>query len=139
VAPPPVAEPQPELISRRPAELESERVPERVMKAPEPMATYVPEAASEHALDPSPEPALAPEPAPAPEPAAEAIATEAAPMPDAGTAAPEPVAMAPEPVMDAPPPPVPANDAAPEPLIKPVLVGVEDAPVAEKKRGWWRR
>jgi ribonuclease E len=28
--------------------------------------------------------------------------------------------------------------AAPEPLVKPILVGA-DAPVQEKKRGWWRR
>jgi hypothetical protein len=43
-------------------------------------------------------------------------------------------------VPDASPPPVPANDVAPEPLIKPIVIGgVEDAPEAVKKRGWWRR
>jgi ribonuclease E len=36
------------------------------------------------------------------------------------------------PAPDAPEP------AAPEPLVKPILVGA-DAPVQEKKRGWWRR
>jgi len=35
---------------------------------------------------------------------------------------------------------VPANDATPEPLIKPIVIGgTEDAPMAKKKRGWWRR
>jgi ribonuclease E len=38
--------------------------------------------------------------------------------------------LAPEPVAEAEP--------VPEPLVKPILVGA-DAPVAEKKRGWWRR
>ena len=36
--------------------------------------------------------------------------------------------------------PEPANDVTPEPLVKPIIIGTEeDAPVAEKKRGWWRR
>jgi hypothetical protein len=35
---------------------------------------------------------------------------------------------------------VPANDAVPEPLVKPIVIGgQEDAPAGEKKRGWWRR
>jgi ribonuclease E len=29
--------------------------------------------------------------------------------------------------------------APPEPLVKPIIIGAADAPVAEKKRGWWRR
>jgi len=50
------------------------------------------------------------------------------------------VTMAAELVTDAPAPPAPANDATPEPLIQPVLVGSdEDALAVEKKRGWWRR
>jgi hypothetical protein len=45
-----------------------------------------------------------------------------------------------EPATGAPSPPVPANDATPDPLVKPIVIGGEDdAPVAEKKRGWWRR
>ncbi len=35
------------------------------------------------------------------------------------------------------PAPVAANDTAP--LIKPIVIGSEDAPPVEKKRGWWRR
>jgi hypothetical protein len=34
---------------------------------------------------------------------------------------------------------VAANDEALEPAIKPIIVGAGDAPVVEKKRGWWRR
>jgi hypothetical protein len=35
---------------------------------------------------------------------------------------------------------VPANDATPEKLVEPIVVGADaDAPTAEKKRGWWRR
>jgi hypothetical protein len=32
-----------------------------------------------------------------------------------------------------------ANDAAPEPAIKPILIGGEQDVVVERKRGWWRR
>ncbi len=33
-----------------------------------------------------------------------------------------------------------ANDPAlPEPAVKPIIIGVDEAPVVEKKRGWWRR
>jgi len=35
--------------------------------------------------------------------------------------------------------PAPANDEAPEPLVKPILIGIDDVPEADKKRGWWRR
>jgi hypothetical protein len=36
--------------------------------------------------------------------------------------------------------PAPSDDPVPEPLIKPIVIGgAEDAPVAEKKRGWWHR
>jgi ribonuclease E len=86
---------------------------------------------------PEPEPFTPPAPTPAPAPvytdiadifeAAERAEAEAARHRAAARlAAPEPE---PEP---APEPP------APEPLVKPILVGA-DAPVAEKKRGWWRR
>ena len=33
--------------------------------------------------------------------------------------------------------PVAANDAAPSPLIQPIMVG--EAPPPERKRGWWKR
>ena len=32
-----------------------------------------------------------------------------------------------------------ANDATPEPAIKPILIGGEQDVVVERKRGWWRR
>ena len=45
--------------------------------------------------------------------------------------------------------PTPANDTGgeialpepppPEPLIKPILIGADAEPPAERKRGWWRR
>jgi ribonuclease E len=73
-----------------------------------------------------PEPVAAVEivpPAPLPEPAMTALAPVAEQQPEP---APEPAA-------------VPANDLAPEPLVKPILVGAEQEPVVEKKRGWWRR
>jgi ribonuclease E len=38
-----------------------------------------------------------------------------------------------------PEPMVAANDAVPEPAVKPIIIGADDAPAAEKKRGWWRR
>jgi ribonuclease E len=116
------------------------------------------------APEPAPEPAPLAEPAPEPAPAAgpapePALATEAALEPvselptappqdiasrfaaEPGVAEAEPtIAAEPQPVTDAPAPPVPANDATPEPLVKPIVIGgQEDAPAAEKKRGWWRR
>ncbi|HLB96734.1 MAG TPA: hypothetical protein VJK90_03680, partial [Acetobacteraceae bacterium] len=112
------AAPLPEPISRHPAEPIFEFLTEPVAKAqPEPMPEQLPEPTPEHVSEPPSEPV---------------------------TMAPELVTMTPdlvpELVADAPVPPVPANDATPEPLIKPVLVGAEeDAPAAEKKRGWWRR
>jgi ribonuclease E len=73
----------------------------------------------------------------APEPAAAAVAEE----PVREEAVPEAVNPATDPV-DAPTaPPVDAESPAAAvagPVIKPVLVGIDEAP-AEKKRGWWRR
>ncbi|MBN8896969.1 MAG: hypothetical protein J0H35_02090, partial [Rhodospirillales bacterium] len=42
---------------------------------------------------------------------------------------------------EAPAPELPeaANDAAAEPLVKPIVIGGAEAPPVEKKRGWWRR
>jgi ribonuclease E len=105
------AAPLPEPISRHPAEPIFEFLTEPVAKAPpEPMPEHLPEPTAEHLSELAPEPVT--------------MASE----------------LVPELVADPPAPPVPANDATPEPLIKPVLVGAEeDAPAAEKKRGWWRR
>ncbi len=87
---------------------------------------------------------VSPEPAPLTE---RALPTVAAPPPltePITDVEPEPettLAAAPEPaptaeLHPAEQPPAPAND--PEPLVKPIIVGAEEAPV-EKKRGWWRR
>jgi ribonuclease E len=66
---------------------------------------------------------------PAPEPH-EAVAETFAFAPAVTGAAPEP---APEPAS------VEADPAQAEPLVKPILIGKEEVPVVEKKRGWWRR
>lgn len=79
---------------------------------------------------------------------------------EAARSEPEPEATAPSPVMmepalaeaarsepqaehpmpePEPEPVVAANDAAPEPVIKPIIIGGAQDVVAEKKRGWWRR
>jgi ribonuclease E len=76
-----------------------------------------------------PEPTAAPtEPTPADEPAP--AAAEAAPAPAAAEAA--------RPTAEVVPLPV-AEEKRPEPVVKPILVGVEDEAPAQKKRGWWRR
>ena len=87
----------------------------------------------------------APEPEPAsaivlaePEPTqAEAAGPE--PAPAIVLAEPEPTPAAPEPLPPEPEPVVAANDIAPEPTIKPIIIGGEQDVVLEKKRGWWRR
>jgi ribonuclease E len=87
-----------------------------VMAEPEPA-----QAAASEVAAPEPAPAIVlaePEPAPA-----EATDAELEPLPSA----PEP-----EPV-------VAANDIAPEPAVKPIIIGGEQDVVLEKKRGWWRR
>ena len=73
---------------------------------------------------------------PAGEPVAEPVAASVAPVAEAAavvteTVVVEPVASLPEPA------PVAANDTAP--AIKPIVIGSEEAPPVEKKRGWWRR
>jgi ribonuclease E len=78
-------------------------------------------------------------PAEAPEAVAEPLAE---PAPGA-TAMAGPLAVEPETGLSEPPAPAPetATDsrAEPEPLVKPIVIGADEAPVAEKKRGWWRR
>ncbi len=75
------------------------------------------------------------------EPSGDAGLTDAesqAPMPandtGSGNALPEPPS--PEPPPPEPPPPEPPP---PEPLVKPILIGADGEPPAERKRGWWRR
>jgi hypothetical protein len=45
----------------------------------------------------------------------------------------------PEPAVRPEPEPVAADDAAQEPLVKPIVIGSAQDVVVEKKRGWWRR
>jgi ribonuclease E len=143
---------QAELAADRPIPMPAHPAPEPTsVLMPRPLAESVSEALREATSGDLPPPAPAPMPDRVAEPApestiaestiaestmAQSTTDEAAPIP---AATPEPTAMTPEPVPAAPAPPLPANDATPEPLVKPILVGAdEDAPVAEKKRGWWR-
>jgi ribonuclease E len=72
---------------------------------------------------------------------AEEMADASVPLTDAAQGGPPaeaqgiPPGSSPEPVS----PLVPANDVAAGPQIKPILVGAEEEPSAEKRRGWWRR
>jgi ribonuclease E len=95
------------------------------------------------AVQPTPVPGLEPENAPVraepesvpilQEPPAEASEPISEPAAAAQAEAPEPTPTSePEPLMA-------ANDAAAEPAVRPIIIGAGDAPVAEKKRGWWRR
>jgi ribonuclease E len=111
----------------------------------EAIAETTTEAITETTTEPAPETALEPVPDTAPEPAAEIVNTTAPepasiePVADPVPAPAEPdITVEPVPVM-AEAPPVAANDAAPEPLVKPIMIGSADAPPVEKKRGWWRR
>lgn len=96
----------------------------------EPIPDWAPEPVPQAVVETPPEPAVAF--------AMEPVSAEAPPLFVATQApAPEPV---PEPVINAPTVLEPANDATPEPLVKPIIIGAEeDALVVEKKRGWWRR
>ena len=70
--------------------------------------------------------------------APEPVASE--PVADAPQAEPDPQAAPPTDASAAPEPePEVANDVAPEPAIRPILVGSGGDAAAEKKRGWWRR
>ena len=128
--------------------------------APEPVSTLVTETPDSDVLTPgaAEETAVAPVSPPAEEPpapvAAEPVAIEPVAEPPVvevaeivNAAAPEPVAAEPvvleaapaEPAAAAEAPPEPAEDTAPQPAVKPILIGSEAEPPAEKKRGWWRR
>jgi ribonuclease E len=82
---------------------------------------------------PPPEPPRAqPEPQPEPAAVAEVEPTPVeTPVVEASIEEPPPVA--------APAPEPPAAEPTSEPLIKPIVIGAEDTPPAERKRGWWRR
>ena len=108
-AAPPIPGPTPTPVDLAPA------VPEPIAEAAvrEPAVIVV--------ADPVPEPV--PEPSPQPAPELVAVAAEPAPI------APEPVA----------PEPIASEPAPPEPTIKAIVIGVDEAPAAEKRSGWWRR
>ena len=103
-------------------------------------------AAQVHVVAPQPEPVAEPEPVAAPEPVA-----EPGPVAEVVAVAPAPESVAPEPEPEPVPESVIVAEAAPEPesvpepvlepvvgpAIQPVVIG--EAPLAEKKRGWWRR
>jgi hypothetical protein len=60
-------------------------------------------------------------------------------LPWSVTSEPEPVLEPSEAEADEPePPPVPANDVVSGPVVQPIVIGAESAPL-ERKRGWWRR
>ena len=118
--------------------IESQAEPE-----PEPEAEPVPAMVAEPLFEPTELGALAPDLEPAPAVRAEPPAV-AEPV---ATASEEPVSEEPEP---APAPATNGRDepehllelaatAAPEPLIKPIVIGDGGSPVVERKRGWWRR
>jgi ribonuclease E len=111
-APSPVAEPTLEL------ELERERV--AGSEPVEEPAPSVPEAVSAPASEPPPAAAVVP-PTEAP---AEPVSAEPPTVPAA-----EPVS---------PPPPAEATEPTVGPAVKPLVIGQDDIPVTERKRGWWR-
>ena len=83
-------------------------------------------------------------PMPAPMPAPEPVAAAGIAMPGPVAAVPE---LVPQPVLELAfePEKIPepamaeAEPAREEPAIKPIVIGVDEAPEAPKKRGWWRR
>ncbi len=79
-------------------------------------------------------------PPPAIEPVDDIVSTAESPAPDVPVTEPSPE---PPPVNEPPvppeEPPAPANDRDAEPAIRPIVIGAEDTPSVQKKRGWWRR
>jgi ribonuclease E len=112
-----------------------------VMEQVEQNAAAMPAASVPAEMPPYAPPAAEPEVAVLAAPVAELEIT-ASPEPEPALPVPnvEPELALAEPVAQEPPSqPVAANDVAPEPLVKPIVIGVDEVPVVEKKRGWWRR
>jgi len=82
-------------------------------------------------------PPPAPEPVAAPDPVAVMAAATQAELPWSGADQQPETAVA---LAEAEPDtqPVPANDVVAGPMVQPIVIGAESAPV-ERKRGWWRR
>jgi ribonuclease E len=114
---------EPEAAHAAPAAEAPEPAVERSPEAaPAVMAEAEPPSDADHALVDAPtEPMPPPEAAdhPAPEPAREPVFAPAHA----------------EPVIEA----AASNTNEPEPAVRPILIGESDAPIAQKKRGWWRR
>ena len=110
-------------------------------RANAPPPAVMPPAAAAPIASLAPEAAVVPPPAPEPQPAADTM--EAAAAPQTESAASPPTVTAPEaiapPIEYAPETPAAAPEPEPEPAIKPIVIGAEPEPPAEKKRGWWRR
>jgi len=143
-APAPVPPPQPAYAGPTPAD--------PFGSAPFDIFDLIDAATEAQAAAPKPQPA--PPPAPpvvvepvavepvvaepvAAEPVAAAPAPEPAPEPVAETPPPEP-----EPVAAAPPPapePAPSTEPIVGPATKPLVLGVDEVPVTERKRGWWKK
>ena len=109
--------------------------------APVPVADSAPEpvaAPLEPVVEPVVEPAV--EPVAVAAPVAIALAPETPPDPVAVPQEPL-VAQAPPPVADAEPPQQDAAVAGPVvgPVIQPIVLGKDELPPAERKRGWWKR
>jgi ribonuclease E len=134
-----------DVLERAEQEADRQMAAPPVVAAPEPAPVAVPDVVVADLIvtttpQPAPEPEAVAEPGPVsdPEPVVEqshepVAAPEAMPIPE-----PAPKAVT-EVVAEAPVQLAPANDTAPEPLVKPILIGGAEEPAAEKKRGWWRR
>jgi ribonuclease E len=144
-AEPVVLQSLPEPALPEPA-LPEQALPEPVL--PEAAAVAAPIGHESPAAPDEPEvPAATAEPAASAARTAQEIVNATAPEPAATEAMGEPAAVEPA-LEDAGSPPVSAsepghvevaNDVAPEPAIRPILIGSGEEVAVEKKRGWWRR
>jgi ribonuclease E len=131
----PVAVPQAEAVTEPPRDAEAPLAPAAATPAPatppiaEPVAAEPPPAEAAPAAEPVAEAPIPAQPVPAQPIPAQPIAAEPvlAEALAAGSARPEPLA-----------PPEPERER-PGPVIKPIVIGVDDLADAPKKRGWWKR
>lgn len=137
IEPEPKPEPVPHTVGLMAEAAPSEPVAETATPMAEPSTPPVVEASvieapAEHeaaAVEP-----VTTTPAPVTDPAAPPVVEATVAEPPAA----EHEAVPPEPVVAAEPP-VPANDVAAEPAVKPIIIGGEQDVAVQKKRGWWRR
>jgi ribonuclease E len=100
-----------------------------------PASAAVPIEAPERVVEPEPEPAPVDMDGPIPGPDHELAMADAMPAPTETSGEERTSAPQLEPVLE----PVAISRDEPEPAIKPIVIGNGEAPVAERKRGWWRR